>query len=325
MLLAILGAWWLGRDSRDGPPLKEPAVLAASCAPGGPCTRATPKAGQTATPMATRAAAQYPRSQAVTGSENDPPPIEGYSATVLEEPCGDALFEQNSHDSVPPASLTKIMTALVAVDHTEPDDMVRIDVNGPELSLETDSTVMGIEPGMRLSMRDLLYGLLMRSGNDAAIQIAEHVGGSVPRFVRMMNDKADEMGLTDTHFANPHGLDDANLYSSAYDMALMGRAILKDPLLAEIVGTKFYQPAWDKPALENLDLLLGSYPGALGIKTGYTDLAGQTIVAAAEQGGRRIIVAVMGAKTEMYADVSGLLNWAFNETRSSCGSASPTP
>ena len=275
--------------------------------------------------MATRAAAQYPRSQAVTGSENDPPPIEGYSATVLEEPCGDALFEQNSHDSVPPASLTKIMTALVAVDHTEPDDMVRIDVNGPELSLETDSTVMGIEPGMRLSMRDLLYGLLMRSGNDAAIQIAEHVGGSVPRFVRMMNDKADEMGLTDTHFANPHGLDDANLYSSAYDMALMGRAILKDPLLAEIVGTKFYQPAWDKPALENLDLLLGSYPGALGIKTGYTDLAGQTIVAAAEQGGRRIIVAVMGAKTEMYADVSGLLNWAFNETRSSCGSASPTP
>jgi D-alanyl-D-alanine carboxypeptidase len=111
--------------------------------------------------------------------------------------------------------------------------MVRIDVNGLELSVETDSTVMGIEPGMRLSKRDLLFGLLMRSGNDAAVQIAEEVGGSVPAFVRMMNEKADELGLTDTHFTNPHGLDDASLYSSAYDMAVMGRALLQDPLLAE--------------------------------------------------------------------------------------------
>jgi D-alanyl-D-alanine carboxypeptidase len=177
---------------------------------------------------------------------------------------------------------------------------------------------MGIEPGMRLSMRDLLYGLLMRSGNDAAIQIAEEVGGSVPAFVRMMNEKAEELGLTDTHFTNPHGLDDAALYSSAYDMAVMGRELLRDPLLAEIVQTQFYQPAWDGPALENLNLLLGSYPGVLGIKTGYTDLAGQTIVAAAERGGRRIILAVMGAQTEMYGDATGLLEWAFSET-SACG------
>jgi D-alanyl-D-alanine carboxypeptidase len=184
---------------------------------------------------------------------------------------------------------------------------------------------MGIEPGMRLTMRDLLYGLLLRSGNDAALQIAEEVGGGVPRFVRMMNDKAAELGVNDTHFANPHGLDDANLYSSAHDMAVMGRALLDDPLLSEIVGTKFYQPAWGKPALENLNLLLGTYAGALGVKTGYTDLAGQTIVAAAERGGRRIIVAVMGAKTEMYGDVTKLLDWAFNQTRSACGSASPTP
>ncbi len=315
-MLAILGAWWLARDSGDSAPLKEPAVLAASCAPGKSCSSATPKTTRTATP--------HPRSQAA-GSENGPPPITGYSAEVLEAPCGKSLFEQNSHDSVPPASLTKIMTALVAVDHTEPNDMVRVDVNGPELSMETDSTVMGLEPGMRLSMRDLLYGLLLRSGNDAAIQIAEQVGGSVPRFVRMMNDKAEELGLNDTHFANPHGLDDANLYSSAHDMALMGRELLDDPLLAEIVGTRFYQPAWDKPALENLNLLLGSYEGALGVKTGYTDLAGQTIVAAAERDGRRIIVAVMGAKTEMYADASGLLEWAFSQTSSACASAQPTP
>ena len=319
-MLAILGGWWLARDSGDSAPLKEPAVLAASCAPGGSCSDSTPRATRSPTPKPTRSPAPHPGSQAAPAiSEGDAPPITGYSATVLEDGCGEALLELNSHVSVPPASLTKIMTALVAVDRTEPNDMVRIDVNGPELSVETDSTVMGIEPGMRLSMRDLLYGLLMRSGNDAAIQIAEEVSGSVPAFVRMMNEKADKLGLTDTHFTNPHGLDDAALYSSAYDMAVMGRALLQDPLLAEIVQTQFYQPAWDGPALENLNLLLGTYPGVLGIKTGYTDLAGQTIVAAAERGGRRIIVAVMGAQTEMYGDATGLLEWAFSET-SACGS-----
>jgi D-alanyl-D-alanine carboxypeptidase (penicillin-binding protein 5/6) len=233
-------------------------VLAASCAPG----RRAPAAP---TPAPAPATAR-PRQLAPAGGD-DPPLITGNSAIVLEE-LRRGLFEQNEHMSVPPASLTKIMTALVAVDYTVPDEIVRIDVNGPELSLETDSTVMGIEPGMRLSMRDLLYGLLMRSGNDAAIQIAEHVAGSVPAFVRMMNDKAAALGLYDTHFTNPHGLDDAALYSSAHDMAVMGRELLNDPLLAEIVRTKTYQPAWDGPALQNLNLLLGFYEGAIGVKRG---------------------------------------------------------
>ena len=302
------------RGGGGGAPQSEQAVLSATCAPGEECASATP----TATPGVGKEAPR-PRSRAAPGEAGeDLPAITGTAAIVLEEPCGRTLFTRNEHLSVPPASLTKIMTALVAVDHSEPDEMVRIDVNGPELSLETDSTVMGIEPGMRLSMRDLLYGLLLPSGNDAAIQIAEHVGGTVREFVQMMNEKADELGLTDTHFANPHGLDDESLYSSAYDMAVMGRELLKSPLLAEIVRTRAYQPAWDYPAVENVNLLLGFYPGALGVKTGYTDLAGQTIVAAAERGGRRFIVAVMGAKTEIYGDASGLLDWAFSGTDSAC-------
>ena len=317
LLVVVIGGWWVARDTGSTEPAKAPAVLAASCAPGKACSSVTP------TPASVSTTAR-PRQLAPAGGE-DPRPITGHSAIVLEEPCGAALFEQNVHMSVPPASLTKIMTALVAVDYTEPDEVVRIEVNGPELSLETDSTVMGIEPGMRLSMSDLLYGLLLRSGNDAAIQIAEHVAGSVPAFVRMMNEKAAALGLTDTHFTNPHGLDDAALYSSAHDMAVMGQELLTNPLLAEIVRTETYQPAWDGPALQNLNLLLGFYEGAIGVKTGYTDLAGQTIVAAAERDGRVIIASVMGAKTEMYADASGLLEWAFSETDSECTPTRPAP
>ena len=319
LIAVVLGGWWMARDSGSSESLKEPAVLAASCAPGKTC-------GATATP-APAAGTGSPRSQSqfAPAGGAEPPPITGNSAIVLEEPCGSTLFEQNSHLSVPPASLTKIMTALVAADHADLNDMVRIDINGPELSLETDSTVMGIEPGMTLSMRDLLYGLLLASGYDAAIQIAEHVAGTVPAFVRLMNEKAAAMGLTDTHFTNPHGLDDPALYTSAHDIAALGRELLGNPDLAEIVRTRAYQPAWDKPAIENLNLLLGFYEGAIGVKTGYTDLAGQTIVAAAERNGRRIIVSVMGAKTEIYADASGLLEWAFTETDSTCVPTRPTP
>jgi D-alanyl-D-alanine carboxypeptidase len=171
-------------------------------------------------------------------------------------------------------------------------------------------------------MQDLLYGLLLPSGNDAAIQIAEHVGGSVRRFVQMMNAKADELELKNTHFANPHGLDEDALYTSAYDMAVLGRELLKRPALAEIVGSRTYQPSWDGPAVGNLNQLLGFYPGTLGVKTGYTDQAAQTIVAAVEQAGRRIIVTILGDQFDIYYDVSELLNWAFQETDPACGAPS---
>ena len=315
LIVVLLGAWWIARDGGSGEPSKEPAVLAASCAPGMTCSAtATPGTG---TPR--------PRTQLAPAGDTDPPAITGTSAIVLDEPCGGVLFEQNSHLSVPPASLTKIMTALVAAGHSDLNEMVPIDVNGPELSLETDSTVMGIEPGMTLSMRDLLYGLLLTSGYDAAIQIAEHVAGTVPSFVKLMNEKAAALGLTDTHFTNPHGLDDPALYTSAHDIAELGRELLANPDLAEIVRTRTYQPAWDKPPIDNLNLLLGFFEGAIGVKTGYTDLAGQTIVAAAERDGRRIIVSVMGAKTEIFGDASGLLEWAFTETDSACAPSLPTP
>src|SRR3989304_789316 len=132
----------------------------------------------------------------------------------------------------------------------------------------------------------LLYGLLPPSGKDAAVAIAEHVAGSVPAFVELMNEKADELGLRNTHFANPHGLDDADHYTSAHDIAVFGRELLRRPELAEIVGSMEYQPAWDRPAFSNSNRLLFDYPESIGIKIGFTDKAGQTIVAGAGRGGR---------------------------------------
>jgi serine-type D-Ala-D-Ala carboxypeptidase (penicillin-binding protein 5/6) len=249
-----------------------------------------------------------------------PPPISAAAAAVIEEPCGAVIHGFNTHGRLPPASVTKIMTALVAAQQSDIRQTVDVTVDGGALSEATDATVMGLSPGQQLSLTDLLYGLLLPSGNDAAIQIAEQVAGSVDDFVGLMNDKVDEMDLGNTHFANPHGLDEPGHYTSAYDIALIGRQLLKDPDLAFIVSTRSYQPAWDGPPVANLNLLLGNYPGALGVKTGYTPQAGQTIVAAAQRDGRRFIVSVLGS-ADNFADATALLDWAFGGTDSSCDTA----
>ncbi len=252
--------------------------------------------------------------------DSAPPRITSRSAAVMEASCGALLYDWNAHLELPPASLTKIATALVAAERVDPLLMVEVRVNSGLLVASTASTVMGLQPGMRLSMRDLLHGLLLPSGNDAAIAIAQEVAGGVPAFVDLMNRKAQELGLRDTHFANPHGLDEPGLYSSAFDIAMLGRALLGQPELAAIVRTKSYQPAWEGPELWNGNELLDTYPGAVGVKIGYTEKAGQTIVAAAERGGRRLIVSVLGA-WDRYADASALFDWAFAHTEPACQQA----
>jgi len=251
------------------------------------------------------------------GEQQAPPSITAAAAAVIEEPCGALVHGYNVHSRLSPASLTKIMTAIVAAENADIRQTVRVTVDGGALSEASDATVMGLSPGQQLSLTDLLYGLLLPSGNDAAIQIAEQVAGSVDDFVEMMNDKVDEMELGNTHFANPHGLDEPSHYTSAYDIALVGGLLLEDSDLAFIVGTRSHQPAWDGPPVTNLNLLLGNYPGALGVKTGYTPQAGQTIVAAAQRDGRRFIVSVLGS-ADNFADATALLDWAFSRADSSC-------
>jgi|FaiFalDrversion2_1042247.scaffolds.fasta_scaffold00741_3 hypothetical protein len=247
-----------------------------------------------------------------------PPSVSGRAVAVVEEPCGALLYALNEHERLPPASLTKIVTALVAEERAPLSAMVTVNVDGGELNFTTGSTVMGLKPGMTLSLRDLLYGLLLPSGNDAALAIAAYVGGSVPAFVQMMNREVQRLGLRDSQFRNPHGLDEPGHYSSAYDMAMLGRALLLRPELARIVASRTYQPAWPGPLLWNSNVFIYNYEGAIGVKIGYTDQARQTIVAAAERDGRRLIVSVL-ASEDVVNDAQRLLDWAFASIAPQCG------
>ena len=151
---------------------------------------------------------------------------------------------------------------------------------------EDGSSVMGLAPGMHLTVLDLLYGLFLPSGNDAAIALAQFISGDTQRFTALMNQEVSSLGLHDSHFTNPHGLDSPRLYSSAYDLAIAGRELLKDPVLAAISAAESYTPmssGWPGAELKNGNKLLQLYPGAYGVKIGYTEEADQTIVAAAER------------------------------------------
>jgi D-alanyl-D-alanine carboxypeptidase (penicillin-binding protein 5/6) len=282
-------------------------------------------AGEDCTPVAV-ASLDCVSGGACAGAESEPAyadsarpgDITGRAAAIIEEPCGALLYDYNAHERRAPASLTKVATAIVALEGADLSEMVDVRVDGAELALTTDSTTMGLEPGQQLSVRDLLYGMLLPSGNDAAIAIAEHVAGSESAFVDSMNNKVEQFGLGDTHFTNPHGLDDPGMYTSAFDIAVLGGELMRQPELAAIVGTRIYQPAWDDPPVWNGNRLLYLYPESIGVKIGFTDNAGGTIVAAAERDGRQLIVSVLGS-AGIYDDAITLLEWAFANVPSACG------
>jgi D-alanyl-D-alanine carboxypeptidase len=244
------------------------------------------------------------------------PYVSARSIAVIESGCGARIYGRDEHLRLPPASLTKLMTAAVATDQADTDRMITSQVDGAKLYDETGSTIMGLQPGMELSLLDLLYGLLLPSGNDAAIAIAEGISGSQDRFVELMNDKARSLALNDTHFTNPHGLYDKDLYSSAFDMAMLARYDMQNATLRQIVSTVSWQPRWDGPAVWNGNRFISEYDGADGVKIGYTEQSQQTIVASATRGGRRIIASLMRSQ-DRYTDAERLLDWAFAQP-SSC-------
>jgi len=246
-----------------------------------------------------------------------PPPVSASAYAIVERSCGALDYGFNEHARLAPASLTKIVTSLlVAQNASRLDEMVDIKVSGSQMRKE-GSSIMGIEPGQRYSLRDLLYGLMLPSGNDAAMAIADYLGGGdVNRFVQMMNEQAAALGMKDSQFSNPHGLDSRTLYSSAYDMALAGRAALNTPLLFDVSNARSWVTATGL-SFKNGNKLLGTYPGADGVKIGFTNNAKQTIVAAAERDGRSIVISVFGSN-DRYADSAALLDWAFAHVPSHC-------
>jgi D-alanyl-D-alanine carboxypeptidase len=238
------------------------------------------------------------------------PFVSARSVAVLEASCGAVIYGRDEHRKLPPASLTKLMTAAVATDQADVAKMITSDIDGAALHEETGSTIMGLQPGMTLSLLDLLYGLLLPSGNDAAITIAEGIAGTEERFVELMNDKAQSLALEDTHFTNSHGLYEDGLTSSAHDMAVLAKYVMQNADLRTIVSSVQWQPAWDGPPIWNGNRLLSEYPGADGIKIGYTEESAQTIVASASHDGRRIIVSLIHSQ-DRYADSARLFDWAF--------------
>lgn len=212
------------------------------------------------------------------------------AAIAIEESTGRVLFEKNAYTKMYVASTTKIMTAIVTLENGNMNDTVTI---SKRAALVGGSSIK-LRYGEKVLLDDLMYGLMLRSGNDAAIAIAEHIGGSVEGFVAMMNKKVAELSLKNTHFKSPHGLDSPNHYSTAYDMAMLTRYAYKNPSFRRIVATKSIYRA--NRQMTNTNEILHVYPGADGVKTGFTSLAGRCLVSSAKNGDMRVIGVVLNCK-----------------------------
>lgn len=236
------------------------------------------------------------------------PDLTAESWVLYDADAGVVLASQDADVERPMASVTKIMTALVVRDNAELDEPVRI----TESAAATGEAEIGIAPGELWTVEDLLLAVMVRSGNDAAVALAEYVGGSVEGFAEMMNEKAAALGLEHTHFVNPHGLDAPGHYTTASDLVVMATELLEDPVLAQMARTRFAK-FWPDPAgverkARSTNKLLGVFPGVVGLKTGYTNQAGLVLVSAFQDGDRTLIGVVMKSEGH-FDDTRELLDW----------------
>lgn len=238
------------------------------------------------------------------------PEISAVSAVVLDLESGTWLYEKNPNEKLRPASITKLMTALVSLDYYKIDQILIVKRLPPAKS----ESEMMLKVGDKVSVQNLLYGLLVPSGNDAAYTLADNYPGGIENFIYSMNKKAKDLNMKNTHFQNPSGLDTDNHYSSAKDVALLAAAVLKNPLISKIVATygitlsdatgqKFYP-------VKNVNQFLGYLYGADGVKTGFTELAGECLVASVSRDGHRVISVVLKS-TDRFSDSAMLLEWVY--------------
>ena len=241
-----------------------------------------------------------------------PPPVTAPELAVVDDSTGALLYGLQPHAHEPPASTTKIAAAIVTLEHaTALDTAVRVTVDGWAMAAADGSSVMGLVPGQRVTLGTLLDGLLLPSGNDAAEQLAISVGETRAQFVGWMNSlAADELGLVDTHFVNPSGLDARDHYSSAYDLAQLARRAMREDVLREIFASQVIRA--DGFVLTGHNPLIGVYPGADGVKTGSTDAAGKVLVGSAVHNGHRVYVVVMHSDDTL-ADATALFDWTWQE------------
>lgn len=235
------------------------------------------------------------------------PILNAKSAILIEASTGRVLYEKNAEDRCAMASTTKIMTALVVIETGNLQDVVTISKH----AASTTGSTIHLQIGEQITVNDLLYGLLLSSGNDAAVALAEHIAGSEEAFLECMNQKAVSLGLTNTHFATVHGLDHKDHYSTAYDMATLASVCMKNETFRRIVSTTEIHIS--QRTLRNTNDLLFTYAGATGLKTGYTDGAGRCLIASAKRDGMELIAVVLGceSKTTRFSDSRKLLDYGF--------------
>ena len=246
----------------------------------------------------------------IDGIAPDPPEVSAAAWILYDETFDRTLGESGAQERRAMASTTKLMTAIVAMERTALDDTVVIS----ETAAGTGEAEIDLVAGEEWTVRQLLTAMMVKSANDAAVAIAEHIGGDVAGFVSIMNAEAAEMGLENTRFANPHGLDAPGHYSSARDLLTLGRRAASDPFLGEMMNTRVATLPADPEGLDRVarttNELIGTYEGAFGVKTGFTDDAGRVLVAGAERDGRRLYAVVMGSD-DHFADAAALLTYGF--------------
>ena len=300
----------LAATTRTAPP--HPAVAAKPVPTVRPAPTATPSPSRPPLP------AQLPQVKVPVLSASwlrthpiaDAPAIKGRAAIVVDLTAGQILYQQDQGTRYADASLTKMMTAMVAADLVPLDTVITV----PDAATQVEPNHMGISTGEKLTVRELIDGMMLDSGNDAAEALAMGITDRAT-FLNFMNQKAAALHLRATHFTNPSGLDEADHYSSAYDLAVMGATLLADyPDLRAIVGSKqisiYATPQHKAFNPINIDRLLSTYPGAIGIKPGYTGAAGYCLAAAATRNGRTILVVVLGS-TQHFTDATTLLDFGF--------------
>lgn len=247
---------------------------------------------------------------AASASGSTPPPVDAGAVLVADGRTGDVLYAENADRRLPMASITKLMTALVTLERARPREVVTV---APQAVGQGGSSIF-LVPGEELRVRDLLAAALVQSANDAAFALAAHVGeGDVARFVRLMNDEAAELGLGDTRFVRPDGLDRRGHYSTAEDVFELARIAMREPLVRELARTRTMRVG--NRSFRNWNDLLWTFPGLIGVKTGHTDRAGWAEVAAARRRSTLLYAVILGSpsRSERNEDLAELLEWGFDQ------------
>lgn len=230
-------------------------------------------------------------------------------AVLMDLETGEVLFEKAANEQSSIASITKIMTTLLAIESGKMNEETTISRN----AIYTEGSSIYLEQGEKIPIKDLVYGTMLRSGNDAAVAIAEHIGGSQEGFIYLMNEKANWLGMNQTFFENPHGLDAESHYSSAMDMAILTREAMLNEQFKEISGTKLYKSDKRTYSWQNKHkLVTGFYQHTTGGKTGYTKKTGRTLVTTAEKNGNQLVAVTLNAPDD-WNDHINLFEWGFQQ------------